>query len=124
MHLPFKVFENEMQRFKKVEIRKTLTGNVDLVRGIIAVDWRLICERIRWNDSIIPYIRITSSDQQTKQGKLFAKWVPHLLTKEQKAMRVQTSETHLQSLQFLNRIVTGNETWINAWDSELIRQSG
>ena len=62
-----------------------------------------------------------------KKKKVFAKWVPHLLSEEQMATRVQLSRLFLRrsrrEADFLGRIVTGDETWVFSWDPELKRQS-
>ena len=60
--------------------------------------------------------------------KKFSKWVPHLLTDEQKESRVNFSRIFLRRFQteqndFLGRIITGDETWVYSWDPETKRQS-
>ena len=60
--------------------------------------------------------------------KKFSKWVPHLLTDEQKESRVNFSRNFLRRFQteqndFLGRIITGDETWVYSWDPETKRQS-
>ena len=60
--------------------------------------------------------------------KLHAKWVPHLLTEEQMMERVTSCRANLRRLRleggnFMDRIVSGDETWIYDWDPELKRQS-
>lgn len=60
--------------------------------------------------------------------KVFAKWVPHLLTPEQKQARVQAAQGFLSRVEregqhFLHRIITGDETWVFSFDPELKRQS-
>ena len=60
--------------------------------------------------------------------KLCARWIPHLLTDEQKGIRITISSNHLrrykrQGNAFLNRIVACDETWAHSWEPELKRQS-
>ncbi|GFS25835.1 histone-lysine n-methyltransferase setmar-like protein [Elysia marginata] len=60
--------------------------------------------------------------------KKFSKWVPHLLTDEQKKSSVNFSRNFLRRFQneqndFLSRIITGDETWVYSWDPETKRQS-
>ncbi|GFR59567.1 histone-lysine N-methyltransferase SETMAR [Elysia marginata] len=60
--------------------------------------------------------------------KKFSKWVPHLLTDEQKESRVNFSKNFLRRFQtgqneFLGRIITLDETWVYSWDPETKRQS-
>ena len=60
--------------------------------------------------------------------KVCAKWVPHLLTDEQKVLRVTLCKSHLrrhqkEGLTFLERILTCDETWAHSWEPELKQQS-
>ncbi len=59
--------------------------------------------------------------------KLAPKFVPCLLTPEQKAFHVRLCEMNLQSLReddtFLSRVVTGDETWISIFEIELKKDS-
>ena len=60
--------------------------------------------------------------------KVCAKWVPHLLTDEQKTLRVNLCAAHLrrhrrEGISFLERIVACDETWAHSWEPELKRQS-
>ena len=60
--------------------------------------------------------------------KLFSKWVPHLLTMEQKQQRIDDSERCLalftkNKKEFLRRYVTMDETWIHHYTPESNRQS-
>ena len=60
--------------------------------------------------------------------KLFSKWVPRLLTPDQKQQRVQNSERCLELFKrgkkdFLRRYVTMDETWIHDYTSETKRSS-
>ena len=56
-----------------------------------------------------------------KVRKISARWVPHLLTDEQKRQRVKVAKKLLQMFpkydkkQFAN-VVTGNETWVNYFE--------
>ena len=60
--------------------------------------------------------------------KLYSKWVPHLLTVDQKQQRVDDSKHCLELFQrnkkeFLRKYVTMDETWINHFTPESNRQS-
>ena len=65
--------------------------------------------------------------EQLEMRKLAAKWVPHLLSEEQRQVRVRVCRSHLQRLRrepgLLNRIVTGDETWCYSFDPLLKSQS-
>ncbi|KAI6656057.1 hypothetical protein LOD99_1791 [Oopsacas minuta] len=56
-----------------------------------------------------------------------ARWVPKLLSKEQKRERVRVSKELLSRYKaeedFLDRIVTGDETWFHYYESESKTQS-
>jgi len=59
--------------------------------------------------------------------KLCARFVPHKLTDDQKANRIQHSKdlisTHRRDPNFIKTIVTGDETWCFQYDPETKRQS-
>ena len=60
--------------------------------------------------------------------KLCARWIPHLLTDEQKGIRITISSNHLRQYKrqgnaCLNRLVACDETWAHSWEPELKRQS-
>ena len=60
--------------------------------------------------------------------KLFSKWVPRLLTPDQKRQRVEDSERCLERFKqskkdFLRRYVTMNESWIQHYTPETKRSS-
>lgn len=60
--------------------------------------------------------------------KICARWVPRELTAEHKRKRVEICQRLLdrynnEGEEFLNRIVTGDETWVHHYDPESKRQS-
>ena len=60
--------------------------------------------------------------------KIAAKWVPHALTEQQKWCRYETPRIHLERYQnegenLLNNIITIDETWVRAYEPELMSQS-
>ncbi len=59
--------------------------------------------------------------------KLAPKFVPRLLTQEQKNFCMCLCEMNLQCLRddstFLSRVITGNETWISIFEMELKKDS-
>ena len=66
--------------------------------------------------------------QTLQKGKVAAKWVPHQLNEEQKAVRKRVAEELLRRYeaegeQFLNRIVTVDETWIQDFEPQMKSQS-
>jgi histone-lysine N-methyltransferase SETMAR len=66
--------------------------------------------------------------QQLGYRKICARWVPKMLTQENKKIRVECSQKllnryHQEGEQFLLKIVTGDETWVHHYDPEEKRQS-
>ena len=59
--------------------------------------------------------------------KKFSRWVPRLLTEEQRNVRATISRSHLRRNRrdsgFFERIVAGDETWVYSWDPETKAQS-
>ena len=56
-------------------------------------------------------------------SKVSEQWVPHLLFAKEKEVRVRLSPAFLRrwrknGMQFLNRIITTDETWVNFYDPE------
>ena len=102
--------------------------NVELVHTLIAEDRRLTCEELSEKTGLSSASVFHILTQELNKTKLFVKWVPHLLSDEQKAIRVHTSRAHLhrfrrEGQEFISRIVTGDETWVYSWDAELKSQS-
>lgn len=63
-----------------------------------------------------------------KMRRIAARWVPHLLTAEQMARRVEWCEEMLQqyrrgNARAIRNIVTGDETWVYTYDPESKQQS-
>ena len=60
--------------------------------------------------------------------KIAAKWVPHAFTEQQKWCRCETCRIHLKRYEsegenLLNNIITIDETWVRAYEPELMCQS-
>ena len=60
--------------------------------------------------------------------KVCARWVPRMLDQKMKDCRCETSNENLKLMQlnwnlFMQRIVTGDETWIHHYDPEMKQQS-
>ena len=102
--------------------------------GVSAVEQSLADDRRKSCEEIADELPISSSSvhriltEKLDKKKMFSKWVPHLLTPEQKEARVKFSRQFLRRFRrehnrFIDRIVTGDETWVYSWDPELKRQS-
>ena len=59
--------------------------------------------------------------------KVSARWIPRLLTPEQKLYRKEVSRENLAELEwdkiFLSRIITGDETWVHHWNPPTKQES-
>lgn len=64
---------------------------------------------------------------QLKMSHVSARWVPRLLTEEEKQVRVSASMTFLRKVErdstFLSRIITTDETWVHYYEPEDKRMS-
>ena len=102
--------------------------NVERVQSQLMKDRRQSCEQIAHETGLSnASVHKILTDKLGKK-KVFAKWVPHLLTDHQRATRLQLSRQHLRRFRkegenFLSRIITCDETWVFSWDPELKRQS-
>jgi len=100
--------------------------NIDRVRSLVLSDRRLtvrmIVEELRLGKSSVHTILTENLDMK----KVCAKIVPKLLTPEQKMRRKECCtdwKTSEESDEFLERVVTGDESWIYDYDIELKSQS-
>jgi DNA-binding MurR/RpiR family transcriptional regulator len=80
-------------------------------------DGRKSCEEIAHEANMSTASIFRFVTQILQKRKVAAKWFPHQLSEEQKAARKRVAEELLQCYeaegeQFLNRIVTIDETWI------------
>lgn len=103
-------------------------ANVDLVKLTVEEDKRRTCEEVE-EITGIPHSTVHRIlVEELGKKKIFAKWVPHLLTEEQRQERVRRCRANLrryrkEGADFLDRIVSGDETWVYSWDPELKSQS-
>ena len=103
--------------------------NVEKTEQAVAVDRRRTCEDLAEDVGVSVGTMHHILTDVLQKTKVFSKWVPHLLSDKQKAARVQSSRENLRRSRsrrepdFLDRIVTGDETWVYSWDPELKRQS-
>ena len=70
----------------------------------------------------------TTLHESLEMRKLFLKWVPRLLTSDQKQQRIEDSERCLELLKrgkkdFLHRCLTMNEAWIHHYTPKIKRLS-
>jgi hypothetical protein len=105
-------------------VAATEDTSVVIVSTLLEEDLHKLCEETvhEANMSTASVFRIMT--QTSQKRKFTARWVPHELSKEQKAACKRIAEELLQcyeteSEQFLNRIVAIDETWIRDFEPKL-----
>lgn len=109
--------------------RPSFSGKInDRIRDILRSDRRRTVQEIAemTDVSVGKAYNIVTND--LNQRKVCARWVPRLLSDEDKRRRVAASEAFLkrferQGQRFLDRIITVDETWLFHFDPESKRQS-
>lgn len=96
----------------------------ELVRSRRRVTVREIAEEL----SLTSYAVFRILTEELNMSKVSARWVPRLLRDTDKQRRVECSQAFLQRFDsdgedFLNRIVTTDETWLHYYDPESKQQS-
>lgn len=95
----------------------------DIIRGDRRVTADEVCRIISLSKgSVITIIK------QLGYSKVCARWVPRMLTDQNKEARKTIASQHLQRFrlegdEFLKKIVTGDETWVHFFEPESKRQS-
>lgn len=100
---------------------------VQQVEMLLAEDRRQTCKDLAERADISAGSIHTILHRDLDKQKKFSKWVPKLLTEEQRNVRATISRSHLRrnrtDSSFLERIVAGDETWVYSWDPETKAQS-
>ena len=101
---------------------------VESVRSMVMKDRRVTVKHIADTLKISADRVWTIISKYLKMKKVVARWVPRLLTEDQKKTRVQMSRQNLALYEadedtFLARFVTMDETWVHHFDPESKRQS-
>ncbi|XP_070851358.1 histone-lysine N-methyltransferase SETMAR-like [Drosophila suzukii] len=102
--------------------------NVAKIRKMVLADRKLKLKEIADASKISEGSVFTILHEHLDMRKLCSKWVPRLLTPDQKHQRIDASETCLSMLKrnrtdFFRRYVTMDETWIHHYTPESSRQS-
>ncbi|KAF2367618.1 Serine incorporator/TMS membrane protein [Trinorchestia longiramus] len=102
--------------------------NIDAVRDLIEKDRRIITESVADTLNISVGSALTILVDSLGLSKLSARWVPRLLRPDQQESRADLSMEILNKWDenpelFLQRIVTGDETWLYQYDPEDKTQS-
>ena len=90
--------------------------HIELVRKFVEEDRRLTCEELSSKVGISIFTVYDILGNKLHKRKLAAKWVSHVLTKEQQGNRLRLCASHPRRFRregnnFLHRIIAGDETW-------------
>lgn len=105
-----------------------LVSNTDKVRELLDTDRRItvraIADKLGISASLTHRILVT----ELGMSKVSARWVPRLLKEDEKQRRILCSAEFLRRYDaegdnFLNRIITTDETWLHYFDPETKMQS-
>lgn len=117
--------EDDQHTGRPISIRKPET--IEKVRNFIANDRNASLKMIEAAMNINRETIRTIIHEELGKTKICAKFVPHTLTDEQKAMRVSHSRDIVVAARndpnFLKSIVTSDETWCFQYDPKTKRQS-
>ncbi|CAH1964776.1 unnamed protein product [Acanthoscelides obtectus] len=103
-------------------------GNVDAVRKLIIEDRHVTYREIEASLKISKTSIQKNLHEELGVRKLVSRWIPYLLTEEQKAARVNWCQKTLDRfnsgiLKNVYSIVSGDESWIYCYEPENKRQS-
>ncbi|UYV84494.1 hypothetical protein LAZ67_X002369 [Cordylochernes scorpioides] len=101
--------------------------NVDRVLEVLRTDRRLSIQQIADTLHMSTFVVHGIVTEDLQMRKVCAKFVPKVLTQDQKELRVLRCQELLDLIQnepgFLNSVVTGDESWMFEYDPESKRQS-
>ena len=108
--------------------RETTHKTVQLISDIVAEDHRVTVREVAEHVHIAVGTTYNIMKNELHMSHVCARWVSRLLTDEQRERRVHAAQTfldryHRQGHNFLERIVTVDETWVHYYDPETKRQS-
>jgi hypothetical protein len=88
----------------------------------------VLCTAIATEDGISPASVYCILTNRLGKRKVCAKWIPHVLNNDQRAIRVLFANTHLQHWRnegnaFVDCILTVDESWMHSFDPQLKRQN-
>jgi len=94
--------------------------HIEKVRSVISENRRLTIRKVSEEVGIFKSSCHTISTEKLKMHRIAAKFVPRLLTEEQKQNRITVSQELLNRSNtdenFLKNVVTGDETWVYGYD--------
>ena len=117
---------NQLKTHLNLDVRKQplLQKNIQKVIDLIARDARYTVGNIARFVGISVGSVHTILKKILKVRRLTARWMPHLLTNEQKSQRVKTARELLKRYpkfdkNVFNSFVTGDETWVSSHNVKL-----
>ena len=115
------ILEAQPQICSSIISTSTITDNIERVRRMIADDRR------QYLRIIAEELKINKDNEHSGKWQICARFVPQMLTNQQKQTRVETSGDLIdmcdRNSQFLETIITGYETWCYQYGAETKRQS-
>ena len=106
----------------------TTQENVNKIHDMVTADRRLTIRHISETTGLAYGTVQSILSNELEMSKVSARWVPRMLTIDQKRTRVTDCERlllqyHRDPVDFLARFVTMDETWVHHFDPESKRQS-
>lgn len=101
--------------------------NVERVRAAINENRRLTIRELEEDLGIQKSSICTILHEDLKMNRVSAKFVPRLLTEDQKNCRLEITQDNLHLIKsdpgLLKRVITGDESWVYGYDPETKAQS-
>jgi histone-lysine N-methyltransferase SETMAR len=109
-------------------ISATAEENVDAVKAMVEEDARVTVSQIEQELGISSGSVRMIMHEKLHLSKISARWVPHMLTQEQKNTRVQWCRKMLTRFDggrsnAVWEIISGDESWVYSFDPETKQQS-
>jgi len=104
-------------------VEATSSDIVEKIEKLVLEDARLKKRQLAEMVGVSPTTILNILHQHLGMSKVSARWVPRMLTPLQKQQRVECSREFLDLCgdnkdEVLNRIVTGDETWVHYYEPE------
>ena len=97
--------------------------NIEAVQRILDEDRRITLRALEERVGMSTATLHSSIRKYLKMSKLSARWVPKLLSEEQKRGRKELLSMYRADKGFLDRIITGDESWFHYYEPESESQS-
>jgi hypothetical protein len=108
-------------------LRQPGDDHIEKVRSVVRENRRLTVREVSEEAGICKSSCHTILTEKLKMHRVAAKFVPRLLTGEQKQNRITVSQELLDHSNtdenFLKNVITGDETWVYGYDVETKVQS-